>query len=145
MKLKRYHIQLRTGHFVVSIVVFFLITVLISNIQISNMSESDNYGYFPVFEGQFPDEGYNLVFFYDNECELCDKMRYNLEHTALADNQDVHCFEVNVSEHPDYYYNYNVSGVPNVLIFEGEKEVKRVMGVVSQDNIKKIYNSVFEQ
>jgi Thioredoxin. len=139
MRIKKRHLQLRPGHFIFLMILFSLCICRIADIKIKNMPESDLTECFPAFEGELP-EGYNFIFFHDGN-ELSNKMRYNLEQTVIR-NQHIHYFEVDVNKESRYYYDYNVSGVPNILIFKGEKEIKRIMGMVSQANLQKIRDKI---
>lgn len=47
-------------------------------------------------------------------------------------------YVLDVEKNLGYFYRYNVSRVPNILIFNGDKEIKWVMGVVSTENLGKI-------
>jgi len=55
---------------------------------------------------------------------------------------DIAFYAINVEEYPEYFYRYNVSGIPNLLILNDDVEEKRVMGVVPARNLEKIMNRV---
>lgn len=90
----------------------------------------------------FDEEGVSLIFFYRKDSELCGKMRYNIEQLAEKTPDNIHLYAMDIEKYPEYFYKYNVSGVPNILIFNGDKEIKRVMGIVSTDNLEKIVKQI---
>jgi hypothetical protein len=132
--------QLRAGHFAVLIAVFFLCTILLSAIRINRMPESTQTAAFPTLESRPSGTETCTVFFHDNS-PLCNKMRHNWE-TTLCDRPDIQCFVADVTAHPPYYDEYRLSGVPVILVFKDGKEISRIMGVVSQSNLKKIYAKI---
>jgi hypothetical protein len=138
LKNNKHTLQLKASHFAALIVAFFLCTTLLSAIQLRRMPESEPRSDFPAFEGQMPETGLQVVFFHDNS-QLCNKMRYNLEQSAAP---DMHYFTADVAAHPHYIDEYRLSGTPIILIFKEEKEILRIMGVVSQSNLKKIYEKI---
>lgn len=137
--------QLQSWHFVVTIIAFSLVTQIVSHKKINDISESDNHELFFPFEGELPDNGYSYLFFYDDDCRLCKKMRHNLEQLYDTDNEDVYYFEVNVADYPEYYTGFRISGIPTVLVCNGYKEMMRIMGVISLDNLKRIKNKIIKK
>jgi thiol:disulfide interchange protein len=65
-------------------------------------------------------------------------MRYNIEQLDAKNLQGVNFYAMDIEENIEYFYKYNVSGIPNLLIFNGNTEAKRVMGIVSTGNLEKI-------
>lgn len=142
MKNKGDPARIEPGYFAVLLVVFFLFTALLSSVQLRNMPESSHSGTFYSFDGELPEEGYSLVFFYEDSCKLCNKMRYNLEQTLFPEYRGIRCYEVDITNCPDYFFGYNISGVPSVLLFEGDKEITRVTGLVGENNLKRICKTI---
>jgi hypothetical protein len=126
-------------HFAVAIVGFYLCTVIMAQIKVQNAPESFNFDFLPAFNGCLSNDEYTVLFFFD-ESAICNKMRYNLEQTMITGNQHIRYFGVDVNnrQHPDFHLPIPAS-VPTIMILKGEKEITRVMGFVSQGNIKKIY------
>ena len=129
-KVKQYYLHLQPWHFILSLATFFGITVLISGERLKQIPEAVTNASFFVFDGEFAETGYSLLFFYNEKSEECAKMRYSIEQFARENKEDIHFFEVNINAHPEYYLEFNLSGVPNILIFENNRELTRIMGVV---------------
>lgn len=53
---------------------------------------------------------------------------------------DVRFYKVNLDKYTDLNAKYNISGVPNIFMFENGEEIRRIMGVVFEHNLRKIYN-----
>jgi hypothetical protein len=133
--------QLRAGHFAVLIAAFFLCTTWLSAIRIRRMPESTQAVAFPTLDGRPTGAALCAVFFHDGS-PLCNKMRYNWEQVALHDRPDLHYRVADVAAHPQYGDEYRLSGLPVILVFKNDEEVLRIMGIVSQSNLKKIYAKI---
>lgn len=143
MKAKQYYLQLQPWHFVVAIVFFYFTTLFISEVKLKEMPEATVKKSFPSFTGEFSENEYSFIFFYNDDSDLCNKMRYNVEQFAAKNGkEEIAFFEVNVNELPEYYYRYNISGVPNLLIFKNDKELTRIMGIVPESNLEKIHQKI---
>jgi Thioredoxin domain-containing protein len=134
----------RPRHFLSAIVVFYILTRVIAGIHVTHepISETKASTLTELTEVNLQKEGIRLIFFYRNDSGLCGKMRYNIEQLAGKIPDDVGIYAMDIEEHPEYYYKYNVSGVPNIVIFKGDKEIKRVMGVVSTANLERIVKKI---
>lgn len=131
--------KLGPWHFVIVIVIFYILTVVVSDINLKQMPlASVNTNLIELEDIEFYNEDLNFVFFYDGSSELCEKMRFNIEKLIENDQEPLYFYAIDVSKNPSPFYEYNVSGVPNVLIFRGNKEIKRIMGVVSYENLTSI-------
>lgn len=93
-------------------------------------------------EIKFDNTDINIVLFYDNNLDICSKMRFSLEKLAESPQETLHFFAIDVAKHPKPFYEYNVSGIPNILIFKGNKEIKRIMGIVPMENLEKIIGKI---
>jgi len=142
MKEKKYPIRLNSWFMIIAIITFFACTVLISNHKIKAMPESENHEYFAAFDGELPDNGYSFIFFYEEECSLSKKMRYNLEQLCMDDENSIAYYEVEVNRFPHHCNAFEVLGTPGILIYEGKEEVSRIMGIVSQNNLKRIQHKL---
>lgn len=83
-------------------------------------------------------EGTTFLYFYRKDSKLCQKMRYNIEQLNVENLQGIHFYAMDIEENMEFFYKYNISGIPNLLIFNGDAEAKRVMGIVSTANLEKI-------
>lgn len=89
-------------------------------------------------EIDFHKEDITLLYFYRKDSKLCQKMRYNIEQLSKESLEGVNFYAMDIEENMEYFYKYNISGTPNLLIFNGDTEAKRVMGVISTANLEKI-------
>ena len=83
-----------------------------------------------------------FVLFYVDDFKWCDIMISNLSSLAKDESHVADYYKMNINEYPEYDVEYNVSGTPNILVFSYGKEVKRIMGVVSIPNLKRIYDKI---
>jgi len=72
------------------------------------------------------------------------KMRFNIEQFIENEQGMASFYAIDVSKNPKAFYDHNVSGIPNILVFKGNKEIKRIMGVVSYENLKRIVQAFNE-
>ncbi|MEA4916932.1 hypothetical protein SDC9_124096 [bioreactor metagenome] len=84
----------------------------------------------------------SFVLFYVDDFTWCDVMMANLSHLAKDEDYGAGYYKVNLDKYPEFDLKYNISGTPNILIFSSGIEIKRIMGVVSASNLKKIYYKV---
>ena len=83
-----------------------------------------------------------FILFFVEDSDLCNEMNYNLNCIAKDKKPDVGFFKLNLEKYPVYNERYNISGVPNILIFSNGKEIKRIIGVVPKHNLEKIYHKI---
>lgn len=83
-----------------------------------------------------------FVLFYVDDFKWGDIMISNLSSLAKDESYVADYYKMNLKEYPQYDVEYNVSGTPNILVFSYGKEVKRIMGVVSTPNLKRIYDKI---
>lgn len=133
-------IQLKPWLFLSAILLFALITGHITEKKVNEtpLADKTNSILTEIDKIELDNDGITFIFFYRDSSELCQKMRYNIEQLNPENLQGIHFYAMNVEEQYEYYYKYNISGIPNLLIFNGDVEQKRVMGVVSTDNLNKI-------
>jgi hypothetical protein len=129
--------RFKVWHFLSAIVVFCAVTGIIAGRQLKDVCppEEANSILTELYADEPEWEGVTMLFFYSKDSDVCRKMRCNIEQLRL---HDVSLYAVDVEENCDYFYKYNVSGVPCLLILDGYIETERVMGVVSTANLKKI-------
>lgn len=136
--------HLKPWHFLLVIFIFTILTgiITVKKINSAPLSEQKNSILTEVDEISFDKNGVTFLFFYRNDSELCQKMRYNIEQLDVEKLNGIHFYAMNIEEHTEYYYKYNISGIPNLLIFDGDNQIKRVMGIVSTDNLEKIVERI---
>ncbi|WP_294082837.1 thioredoxin family protein [Proteiniphilum sp. UBA5384] len=131
---------LKSWHFLSAILLFTLLMGILTGKDVRNiplLMEEDSL-LTELNEIDFDKEGTTFLYFYRKDSELCQKMRYNIEQLDAKNLQGVHFYAMDIEENMDYFYKYNISGIPNLLIFNGDTEAKRVMGIVSTGNLEKI-------
>lgn len=137
--------QPQSWHFIVAAVLFYIITVVISEIRMEQMPLAlAETNLIELDEIKFEGESIRFVFFHDSNSPLCGKMRFNIEQLIEDENIASCFFAVDVVKNPKVFYEHNVSGIPNILVFKGDKEIKRIMGVVTYGNLKRIVQSLNE-
>lgn len=131
---------LKPWHFLSAILLFTLLMGILTGKDVRNiplLMEEDSL-LTELNEIDFDKEGTTFLYFYRKDSQLCQKMRYNIEQLDAKNLQGVHFYAMDIEENMDYFYKYNISGIPNLLIFNGDTEAKRVMGIVSTGNLEKI-------
>ncbi len=84
--------------------------------------------------------GVCFVLFYKPNSIPCENMEKKLDRLAKDRTKQNHFFKINTADRCNFITNqYNVSGVPNILIFKDGKEKKRIMGIISYSNLEMIY------
>lgn len=134
----------RPWHFLLAITIFFILTGIIAEKKVNDipLSEKGNSILTELDEIDLDKEGITFLFFYRKDSELCRKMRYNIEQLDTENLHGINFYAMDIEENTEYYYKYNISGIPNLLIFKGDTETKRVMGIVSANNLEKIVNKI---
>lgn len=131
---------LKPWHFLSAILLFTLLMGILTGKDVRNiplLMEEDSL-LTELNEIDFEKEGTTFLYFYRKDSQLCQKMRYNIEQLDAKNLQGVHFYAMDIEENIEYFYKYNISGIPNLLIFNGDTEAKRVMGIVSTGNLEKI-------
>ena len=132
--------KLEPWYFIIAIVVFYILTVIVADVKLKQMPmASVNTSLIELEEIEFNDEELYFVFFHDSSSELCEKVRFNIERLIESNQEPVCFYAIDVSKNPGPFYEYNVSGVPSILVFKGNKEIKRIMGVVPYENLANIF------
>jgi thioredoxin 1 len=94
-------------------------------------------------EGELKFNGLTVVKFKASWCKPCSKMD-----TVLAKMEkefpEVNLFVVDIDEFLDLARKYKIMGVPNLLFFNGNKEVSRVEGLMSTEAIRKVFKLFVE-
>lgn len=136
-------IQLKAWHFIAAI---FLFSILLNIVEGYNSKQkpddhSDHYlvelengdlSNSPILEDCY-------MLFHVNDSEYCDRMVCNFNHFVKDKHNEANFFTVNLDKYPELYTKFNISGVPSILIFKNGEEVKRLLGVIPEHNLEKIY------
>jgi len=135
--------QLKYGHFVTAILLFYVLTAVVADRKLERAPWPTGESRLSPYDGEAVEsKKLYFLFFYDDDSELSQKMKANVENLLEEGLAPGPFYAVDVREHPRLYYDHNVSGVPNILMFKEDKEGKRIMGFVSSDNLSKIVKRV---
>lgn len=137
--------NLETWHFVITIMLFYVVNAIIAEIKVRQMPlTSGQSSLRQLDEIKFDDRELNFVFFYDSNSELSKKMRFNIEKLIENSPESEFFFAVDVNQNPKLFFDLNVSGTPNILVFKGGEEVNRIMGVMSYKHLKRVVQKLKE-
>lgn len=78
-----------------------------------------------------------LVDFYADWCGPCNMMTPIIEELASDLQGKAKVGKINVDENQDLAIKYGVMSIPTLIIFKEGKEVKRIVGVRSKEELKK--------
>ena len=73
-----------------------------------------------------------LVDFYADWCGPCKMLGEVLENV----DSDIECLKVNVDEHNALAQKYGVMSIPTVIVFDNNKEIKKNIGFMDEDELK---------
>lgn len=139
--------RLKAWHFCIPLVLVFIITCVVEYYDSSDVTgeETSDRQLEELDVKSMSDtekEDLNFVLAYTPDCHRCVKME-NLLIEISQDNTDkAGFFKIDISKNPDMMYEYNISGVPCIIVFKDNKEVNRIMGVISHKNLNMIYHRV---
>jgi thioredoxin 1 len=86
-----------------------------------------------------------LVDFWAVWCGPCRQLTPIIERLADQFAGKVKVGKLNTDDHPDVAVRYNISAIPQVLLFKGGEEPKeRVVGLNSEGALTKVINRVLE-
>lgn len=132
-------LKLKSLYFIVAILVFYIVIVVVSNNILERMPlPSVKTNLIEIEDVKYDNDKIDFVFFHNPDSELSEKMRFEVERLAQKNYENINFYSIDVSKNPVVFYEYNVSGIPNILVFNGEKEIKRIMGLVPYKNLLKI-------
>ena len=83
-----------------------------------------------------------LVDFWAEWCGPCKLLSPTIDSIATAFNGKVAVGKVNVDHHPTLAAEYNVRGIPNILIFKSGEVKEQLVGNVPEDKITEELNKV---
>ncbi len=144
---KNKSIRIKTGHILTGIIVFTIfIYILGIQTQTKSLLSENEDRLIELNRNSFFDSitlKKCFVLFYAEDSELCDIMSASLSKLAKDNQGKTGFYKLNLDKYPEYDLKYNISGVPNIFIFNEAVEVARIMGVVSEQNLEKIYDRTF--
>jgi thioredoxin 1 len=73
-------------------------------------------------------------------CQPCKMLDPVVEELANDWEDTVRVFKLDVDEHPNVAMNYQIMGVPTLMLFKDGKPVERVTGYQPKDRIEKKFN-----
>ncbi|MDL2291603.1 thioredoxin family protein [Bacteroides sp. OttesenSCG-928-F21] len=138
------NIRIKVSHIVSLIFLFVVFTTILGaqSLKRSSVETTENL-LTELSEGSFSDSiasGMCFVLFYVADSEPCNVMTHHLSILAQAKQKKVGFYRVNLDKYPQYSITHNIAGIPNLLIFENGVETKRIMGVVSERNLHRIFD-----
>ncbi|MDU1892802.1 MAG: thioredoxin domain-containing protein [Dysgonomonas sp.] len=139
--------QIKAGHIITAIIVFTVFIYILGTQNQSKplLSENEN-SLIELDKDSFFDSitlKKCFVLFYVEDSELCDNMSANLSKLAKDNQEKTGFYKLNLDKYPEYDLKYNISGVPNIFLFNEGVEVARIMGIVPEQNLEKIYDRTF--
>ena len=83
-----------------------------------------------------------LVDFYATWCGPCNMQSKVLENMKNSRTLDFDIVKVNVDEAPNLAIEYGIDSIPTLIIFKGDRMVKRLVGYTEQEEILNIMTDV---
>jgi len=83
-----------------------------------------------------------LVDFWASWCPPCKMMEPLISKLAKEYDGKVKFTKVNVDQHRQLASNHHISGVPTIIIFKTGKEIQRLVGAQSKEQLKRIIQQV---
>lgn len=131
-------------HFIVAMIIFFLVCQFINTSNSingesydhgSSLVEIDSTRFFNAIHSDLC-----FVLFYRSNSVACENMEGKLTELAKGHANHSHFFKINAAFQCNSIINqYNISEVPNILIFKNGIEKRRIMGVISYSSLQMIY------
>lgn len=136
--------RIKSWHF---LIVFFILLISINLIDDSDNINSEEY-YSDIKELEptiFNNEiatGINCVLFYTDDSFQCKKVEYLMTLLDREGIYDINFYKLNIEKYPGNYGNYDISGIPTVVIYQNGSEIKRIMGNVGISNWQMILERI---
>ena len=83
-----------------------------------------------------------LIDFYATWCGPCASIAPILDEFAGENSDKIKVVKINVDENPKTPAKYGVRGIPTIILFNQGKEVDKVVGLTSKDNLEKMLAGV---
>ena len=81
-----------------------------------------------------------LLEFWASWCGPCKMLSPIVDEVAEEIGDTVKVGKINVDEESDLASNYQIMSIPTLVVIKDGKEVKRSVGVISKDEVKKLVN-----
>lgn len=135
-------LRIKTYHFLIAFFLIILIISIVGNIlfndipspQKSEELENLNTKSFIHITHQ---DTLSAVLLYDDNSDSYKKMEYLISISRSGSN--LKFYKMNVEDYP---LSYQISGVPTVLFLKHGQEVSRIMGFVSESNLRMIIKRI---
>lgn len=150
MKSKLNNVRLKPWHFCVVMIALFLLTIVLGEIKLESMpaEKCKNFTQLTDLDSKSLADSISsdcsFVLFYSQESELCEKMEHCMNEMIEDRNSNVKFFKVDVEKNSQVVSEYDVSGVPCIIIFKNNTEAKRIMGLVSGSNLCMIHDRIVD-
>lgn len=134
--------KLKSKHFFIAILLVGLVTYTIGYRGLDRMPEANDdkslkrLSHINLEEKISSTEAVGILF-YDKNSVLCKKVEYQLYN--LQDNSQIDLYKVDINDCPDFL---GVSGTPSLIFLRNGSEINRIMGVVSDSNLKMIVERI---
>src|SRR5215467_6768480 len=79
-----------------------------------------------------------LVDFWAEWCAPCRMLAPTVEAVAENYSQTASVVKLNVDDNPGTAQRYGIKGIPTLILFQGGKEVERVVGATSKESITRM-------
>ncbi|WP_163264313.1 thioredoxin family protein [Dysgonomonas sp. 216] len=133
-------------------VILFVVFIIAANIWELRKDLSPQEDYIATLKEidkkSFPDSikhKYTCVLFYNPEKTSDVKMESELSMLNNPPNSPIKYYKIRSDEASELCCGLNISGTPSVLLFKDGVEVSRIMGTVSQTNLKMIIKRLEKQ
>ena len=81
-------------------------------------------------------KGKTLIKFSASWCFPCRQLAPIVEELS-KESKDINFYEIDADESPDVASQYEVMGIPTLILFKDGKEIKRIVGLRSKEDLKK--------
>lgn len=98
--------------------------------------------YMEIPSNKFEDEIINsdkpsLIMFWGSWCVVCKREQVLLREISI---DNVKIGTVNIDKNPKLSVKYNIMGTPTFILFKGGKEIARIFGSQTKEQLKKFVN-----
>jgi thioredoxin 1 len=83
-----------------------------------------------------------IVEFFANWCGPCRMMKPVFEKVASENKTDVQMYTMDIEDNKDYAMSLGIKSIPSIKIFNEGKVVETKVGVLNEDHIKGLVNSL---
>ena len=81
-------------------------------------------------------KGKTLIKYSTSWCAPCRQLAPIIEELS-KEIKDINFYEIDADESPDIASQYDVMGIPTLILFNNGKEIRRIVGLRSKEEIKK--------